>query len=258
MNDLLHINEEEILRAIAAEPLLAGLSPDQRSQFLRLVDMLMEGQSRMNLTAIRSPVAMVRYHLADSVALKEAVEKFPVSGGVARAADVGTGGGFPLLPMAILWPQTDWVGIESVSKKANFVEQTGDKLGLQNISAVAARAEDVCKTDERASFDLVTSRAVGPVASLLEVEMPLLKRGGSIYLMKTEATRPEWAACGELLNRLGATTIGEFEYRLEGDEQARVIFVAEKVRETPDTFPRSAGVPFKKPLVKWSGVEGSR
>ncbi len=255
MTDFVNIHEPDVRKAIAAEPLLAAYSREQQDQFLHLVNVLVEGQSRMNLTAIRNPVAMVRYHLADSVALDKAVQQFPLDRGVERAADVGTGGGFPLLPIAILWPQTQWVGIESVAKKARFVDEAGKKLGLSNVSAVPARAEDVARGEDRETFDLVTSRAVGPVASLLEVEMPLLKVGGLLYLMKTEATRPEWQACAALLDKLGGRPLGEYDYRLEGDDQPRVIFVAEKVSETPAEYPRVAGIPFKKPLVKWT--EGS-
>jgi len=241
---------DEIITAIADEPLLAGLSGPVQARFAAIVGKLAEGQRQMNLTAIRDPRAMVRYHIADSVALLYAVNEFGGGETPARAADVGTGGGFPLLPMAVVWPETEWVGIESVGKKAAFVGRTANELGLHKVSVRAERAEDVGRGAERESFDLATSRAVGPVASLLEVEMPLLKTGGKLYLFKTVAAKGEWNACLDFLGKLGGRPLGEYGYGLKGDEQQRLVFVAEKVKETPAEYPRAAGVPFKKPAVK--------
>jgi len=244
------LDMEEIVAAIAGEPLLAEFSAPVQAKLAAIVGKLVEGQRQMNLTAIRDPRAMVRYHIADSVALFHAVNEFGGGEAPARAADVGTGGGFPLLPMAVIWPETEWVGIESVGKKAAFVGRTAGELGLDKVTVKAERAEDVARGTERESFDLATSRAVGPVASLLEVEIPLLKTGGKLYLFKTVAAKGEWNACLDFLGKLGCRPLGEYGYGLKGDEQQRLVFVAEIVAETSADFPRAAGVPFKKPAVK--------
>lgn len=244
------INDTEILAAVRNEPLLADSSPDQQQAFVKLVGLLVEGQSRLNLTAIRDPLDMVRYHLADSLALARAAKENSLEVAVKNAADIGTGAGFPLIPMAIVWPETRWVGIESVQKKAAFVTETARALSIQNIEVVAERAENVARSDARETFDLVTSRAVGPVASLLEVGLPLLRLGGHLYLFKTEAAIGEWRACEEISKKLGFVSVREFQYRLTGDEQSRMIFIAKKTEPTPVEYPRAAGVPFRRPLVK--------
>lgn len=204
----------------------------------------------MNLTAIRDPLAMVRYHIADSLALARAVELFPVNGSLAKAGDIGTGAGFPLLPMAIIWPNVFWIGIESVKKKAEFVRQTIASLELENCSIIRERAETVGRSDLRGTLDLVTYRAVGSISSLIEIGLPLLRVGGQLYLFKTASSQTEWDACLKTIRDLGGNETGQYDYELAGDEQSRRIFVVTKASETPDAYPRLSGIPFKKPLVK--------
>ncbi len=250
---LIEINESDLLAAIHSEPMLAQRPENECQLFAHLIRLVLEGQSRMNLSAIRDPRAMVRHLVADAMALALAAEEFPVRRpAIQRAADIGTGAGFPLLPMAIIWPETHWTGIESVKKKAAFVEATAMALGLQNVEVVAERAEDIGRGSGREEFDLVTSRAVGPVSSLLEVGLPLLNEGGRLYLFKTEGALEEWRSCEEASKMLGGAAVGEYPYSLPDDEQARMIFVVEKVEPTPRAYPRPAGAPFKKPLVQKS------
>lgn len=241
---------DQIYAALLKESLLQGCSAGELQQFVELLRLVTQGQEIMNLTAIRNPIDMARYHIADSVALAGSVEKFYAVDKVRRAADIGTGAGFPLLPMAILWPGTQWFGVESIKKKAEFVRNAAAKLKLSNVDVIAGRAEDIGRGEYRAGFDLVTSRAVGAVASLLEVSMPLLKIGGQIHMFKTAGTMAEWDACAGILRDLGGHNAGRHAYALDGDDQERVIFVAEKIAETPEKYPRAAGVPFKKPLLR--------
>ena len=237
--------------AIQRESLLTPHA-SHHEQMSRLVDLLLDAQKIMNLTAIREAEKIVRYHLADSIALDACFSELPpntVAGRPSSAADIGTGGGFPLLPMAIIWPETKWTGIESIAKKAAFVQRAAKELGLLNATCLTDRAENVGQGRDRSSFDLVTSRAVGPVASLLEVSLPLLKTGGILALFKTEAAISEWRQSTGFLKLLGGRAIGEWKYSLEGDEQQRAIFLAQKTADTPDRFPRANGLPFKKPYV---------
>ncbi len=244
------IDESDLLAAIGEEPMLAHRPDNEQRLFVQLVRLVAEGQTLMNLSAIRVPRAMVRHLVADAMALALAAEKFPVRRpAVERAADIGTGAGFPLLPMAVIWPETHWVGIESVKKKAAFVEATARALGLSNVEMLAERAEDIGRGSGREEYDLVTSRAVGPVSSLLEVGLPLLKEGGRLYMFKTESALEEWRSCDEASKMLGGAAVGEYRYNLPDDEQVRMIFVVEKVEPTPREYPRLAGTPFKKLLV---------
>lgn len=244
-----------IAEAIDQEPALQNLPPEVREKFSRLIKLVVAGQSRMNLTAIRNPQDMVRYHLADSVHLARAVQQVMPAAAIESAVDIGTGAGFPLLPMAILWPQVDWIGIESVQKKARFVEQSAKALSLENVWLDTGRAEEVAHGNMRGLHSLVTARAVGLISGLLEVGLPLLRIGGIICLFKTEAARGEWDACKVVLNKLGAEPAGDFTYRLEGDQQQRVIFMARKVNHSPAKYPRPGGAPFHKPLVAAAGAD---
>lgn len=246
--------EKAITQALAEEPLAAPLTPAMHQQLVELILLVVAAQQRLNVTAIREPLAMVRYHGADSLGLLEALptaDSLPA--GEFRAADLGTGGGFPLLPLAIARPDITWIGIESINKKVAFVEETARALGLTNVQMRAERAEDAGRSELRGALDLATARAVGPIASLLEVALPLLKIGGRVALYKTQAARAEWEACSEILARLGGRDAGERVYSLAEDDQDRVIFLAEKVSETPEEYPRRSGVPFRKPLVKTHG-----
>lgn len=240
-----------IAQALKEEPLAAELSAAAHEQLVELVKLVVAAQQRLNVTAIRDPLAMVRYHVADSLALLAALPADDaVTGETMRAADLGTGGGFPLLPLAIARPHVTWIGVESINKKVAFVEETAQALRLQNVQMRAERAEDAGRSDLRGTLDLVTARAVGPVASLLEVALPLLKVGGRVALFKTQGARAEWRACEQLMDKLGARSAGERVYSLAEDDQDRVILFAEKTADTPDEFPRRSGVPFRKPLVK--------
>ncbi|MGI8904956.1 MAG: 16S rRNA (guanine(527)-N(7))-methyltransferase RsmG [Candidatus Sumerlaeaceae bacterium] len=224
---------------------LDSLPVELQEKFAALSHLLLEGQKRLNLTAIKEPAAIKRLHFLDSLA---GLEAFPELMTVTHAADVGSGAGFPLLPLAILTPGCHWIALESVAKKARFIEETAQALGLTNVEARPLRAEDAARTELRGSQDVVTARAVGPVASLCEVGLPLLKPGGTLLLYKTETALAETAALQSSIAELGGTALPAYRYRLEGDLQQRVILRLCKTAETPEKYPRAAGVPFKKPL----------
>lgn len=238
-----------IAAAMEAEDYLRPLNAEIKLKLVQVVECLMEGQTRMNLTALISPAGIVRYHIADSVALKSAVDLGPPAA-FDRGADIGTGAGFPLIPMAILMPYMRWTGIESVQKKARYVHETAEKLGLGNVVCMGERAEDASlRFGIRDHFDVVACRAVGNSSSLLEVGMPLLKVGGCLYLHKTQSTDTEWTACQGFVKELGGENLPAYKYRLEGDNQERLIYAVRKLRPTPAHYPRAAGIPFNKPRV---------
>jgi 16S rRNA (guanine527-N7)-methyltransferase len=200
----------------------------------------------MNLTAITDAAEIERLHFQDSLAGPDACPELRAA---CAAADVGSGAGFPLLPLAILTPGCRWIALESVAKKARFIEETAQALGLTNVEARALRAEDAARTELRESLDVVTARAVGPVASLCEVGLPLLRVGGMLLLYKTEAVLVEAAGLSQSIQTLGGEAEEPYRYRLAGDEQDRVILRIRKIAITPEKYPRAAGVPFKKPLA---------
>ena len=249
VSDNIPIVRPEITAAIEVEPALAGYGNDIRTKLGQIAEYLLDGQDRLNVTAIRTAEGVVRYHIADSVALMAAMEYAgaPMHG---KAADIGTGGGFPLVPVAVLTPGMEWTGIESVQKKARFVEEMAGALQMGNVRCLGERAEDAAlKLGLREDFDVVTSRAVGNTSALLEVSMPLLKVGGYLCMFKTQATEAEWNACASFVRELGGEILETYRYSLAGDAQDRLIYCVRKIAGTPENYPRKSGNPFKKPRV---------
>ena len=241
------IQNSTLLTLIEDEPYLESYPEAIKATLAGIADKLLQAQEVMNLTAIKKPELIVKHHLADSAVLDHCCRERNWEA-PSRAADIGTGGGFPLLPLGAIWPKSQWTGIESIAKKARYVEEAAKSLQLKNVRCLPLRAEDFGRMPDNNQHDLVTSRAVGPISSLLEVSLPLLKVGGIAALYKTEAAREEWKACQEFLKQLGGEGLPEFRYSLEGDLQGRTIFFARKVAETPYQYPRDNGLPFRKPI----------
>jgi 16S rRNA (guanine527-N7)-methyltransferase len=214
----------------------------------RLFDLLERANQQVNLTAIRDRKLMATQHGEDSLALARLAPDLFWAG--KSLVDLGTGAGFPLLPLAILRPELECLGVDSVAKKLRFVAEAALELGLSRVSTDGRRAEVLGRDlSHREKHDLVTSRAVGPVSSLLEVSLPLCRVGGHAILYKTEPAVAELKALGGVVDELGGEVLPALEYRLEGDRQGRVLLVIRKFRATPEKFPRATGIPFNKPLA---------
>lgn len=234
---------QHILRQI---PGLPELNEREIGAFAQLVALLQEGSHRANLTSIRSAHEIALAHFADSLAALEAEPKVKEMG---RGADIGSGAGFPLFPLAIVLGGCTWVAVESIGKKCRFIEETAQQLELANVRVRCMRAEELARTAERESFDVATARAVGRVSSICEVALPLLRTGGSLLLYKTLQAAGELAAASEVIGKLGGEVQDSHRYALPGDRQERVIFRILKTASTPEHFPRAPGTPFKRPLA---------
>ncbi len=237
--------ESEILETLRLTPRVRDLSDAAQARCAALVRLLLEANRRVNLTAIRTVEGVALSHLADSLAALEAAPELRE----AEAADIGSGAGFPAFPLAIAAPQSNWTAIESVAKKARFIEETAAALKLANVRAVALRAEDAGRGDLRGVFDAATARAVGATAALCEVGLPLVREGGLLLLFKTGSAREDIAAGLRAARKLGGTADGEFAYTLPGDAQQRLIIRVRKTGPTPPDSPRRAGIPFRNPLA---------
>lgn len=222
------------------------VSPEVLNKLAVIMNALLEAQGRLSLTSIRDPEEIAIAHFADSLV---GLEAEPELSQARRAGDIGPGGGFPILPLAAALPGCSWTGIESVAKKCRFIEEAARAAGLGNVSLECERAEQTGRGPLRGRLDVVTARAVGPVASLLEVGLPLLRPGGHLLLYKTESTLDEWERCQPLLEQLGGRSLPEHRYRFPDDRQGRVILRAQCDTPSPDQFPRATGLPFNKPLA---------
>ena len=213
-------------------------------KFEQLTRIMLETNAVMNITALTTLEKIIPLHYADCVAVAQYV---PANSTV---IDIGCGGGFPILPLAIVRPDLKLVGIDSTEKKIRYVQNTADALGL-SVTAISGRAEDLAKDPQyRDAFDCVISRAVARLNVLDELCLPFVKIGGSFVAMKGAAGQEEIAEAKNGIVKLGGQCMSTTEYSLfleDGEEKRHMILVS-KQTATPKEFPRAFGAIKKKPL----------
>ena len=223
--------------------LAAGtLTDSQDAALARYLDLLIAGNQRMNLTRITDRAAAEIGHVGDALTLLRYLPSGPI-----RLADVGSGGGVPGIPLAIARPDAAVTLIESTSKKAKFLTDSAEALGLVNIKVRAERAEDAGLGPLRESFDVVTVRAVGIMAWLVEWCLPLVKVGGTMLAMKGPRLAEELPAAIRTIRILGGGEPTVHPVELPGTD-GHVIVAIKKVRKTDSRFPRPATSAKGKPL----------
>ena len=225
----------------AAAELHVAFEPGEREQLGRFLALLLEANQRFNLTGITDPEEAWTRHILDSLSLLPIIASIGVPN---RLADVGSGGGLPALPLAIVMPQTQFVLIESTGKKARFLEETAAALGLSNVQVVCDRAETLGhdRHEFRERFDMVTARAVGPLPVLLELTTPLLAPYACLLAIKGERAAEEVAASVVALRALLCT------HETSIRTATGTIVVIRKGGRTPRAFPRKPGEPKRSPL----------
>ncbi len=233
----------EELRA-AATAFGIPLGREVAARLTRLLQLVLAGNERINLTSIVSWEEGVIRHILDSLApLKLGFEPPPG----ARLADLGSGGGFPGLALALACPETAVTLIESTRKKAEFLKETAAELSLSNTVVSAARAEELGEAGAD-SFDLVTARAVASLPVLVELAHPLLRLGGKLLAWKGPETAGEIEAAQSAMDRLGASPERVAGYELPAGHGRRNLVAVIKTAPTPPGFPRRPGMAAKKPL----------
>lgn len=217
---------------------IPNLTEEACDKFVAYYDLLVDWNTRMNLTAITEPADVVKKHFFDSLAA------LPFLFDGSRVADVGTGAGFPAIPLLIMNPSLKITLVDSLQKRITFLEEVLKTLRL-SADCVHARAEDFGRDPKfRGSFDATVSRAVAPLPVLLELTVPLLKVGGKAYCYKGDVTEELAAAKGALhLLHGSAETVP-----LASDYGARSLVICTKNAPTPSAYPRKAGMLSKKPL----------
>ena len=233
------LTEAEILDMLRQ---LAG--SESIALFLRLRQELLDWNTRVNLTAITDPVEVLLKHFLDSLSLLTAD-----SAARARVLDIGAGAGFPGLPLKIARPQWEIVLLEATGKKVAFQRHMIEALNLHAIEAIHGRAEEIAHRPEyRASFDLVTARAVASLPALLEYAAPFCRVGGRILLPKKGDLAAELEQGKRAASTLGLVLKADQRVTLSGLDDGRRILVWEQVKPCPPLYPRSGSAMTKKPL----------
>ena len=221
------------------------LTDRQKEQYERYFELLVEWNEKINLTAITEKDEVYLKHFYDSIApiLQGLIENQPI-----RLLDIGAGAGFPSLPMKILFPELDVTIIDSLNKRINFLHLLAEELGLSGVHFYHGRAEDFGQEKAfRAQFDIVTARAVARMQVLSELTIPYLKVGGRLLALKASNAPEELEEAKNALNLLFSKVEDNLQYELPNGDP-RYITVVEKKKETPNKYPRKAGMPNKRPL----------
>ena len=222
------------------------LDENQSEQFHIFYNLLTEWNKVMNLTGITEYEEVVEKHFLDSLAIVKAVDLQKVQ----NIIDIGTGAGFPGIPLKIAYPQLDVTLLDSLNKRVRFLDTVIENTGLNGIKAMHGRAEDYAKqTEYRENYDLCVSRAVANLATLSEYCIPYIRTGGIFVPYKSEDVENEVEHSKKAISLLGGNIKDIVKFQLPGTDIGRSFIIIEKTNITPKKYPRKAGLPTKEPLT---------
>ncbi len=219
------------------------LNEQQIHQFYQYMELLLEWNEKINLTAITNPEEIIVKHFIDSLTIAKYVKEN------ARLIDVGTGAGFPGIPLKIIREDIEITLLDSLNKRVNFLNEVIHELKLSKIQAVHSRVEDFAKDKKnRESFDYATSRAVANLSTLSEYLIPLVKIGGNAISMKGSEVDEEMKQSQKAISLLGGKIETIETFQLPQSDINRNIIIIHKTQNTPNKYPRKAGMPSKEPI----------
>ena len=226
-----------------AKKMKIELSNQQLEQFYLYMNLLLEWNEKINLTAITDPKEIILKHFIDSITIATYLKN------AQSILDIGTGAGLPGIPLAILENSKDFILMDSLNKRIIFLQEVIQKLTLTRVQAIHGRAEELGKEKEhREHYDLVTSRAVAKLNILLEYMLPFIKMGGRCICMKSQEIEEELEEAKQAIELLGGKLEKVDEIILPESDVKRKIIVIQKVRQTPIKYPRKPGIPTKEPI----------
>ena len=221
-----------------------NINDEQAQKYYNYMNLLIEWNEKINLTAITNPDEIIIKHFIDSITIDKYIEKNN------RIIDVGTGAGFPGIPLSILRDDLDITLMDSLNKRIKFLDEVRELNHLNNISTIHGRAEELGKNKSfREKYDIATSRAVAPLNVLLEYMLPFVKVGGYYICMKGSNVEDEIANSKTALSKLKGKIEKIETFKLPDTEYGRNIIIIKKIENTPSKYPRKPGTPAKEPLV---------
>jgi len=238
MEKMNHLKEDALLFGI-------NLSEKQLEQFYTYYQMLIDWNEKINLTAITDFDEVLKKHFLDSLSIGRILKQ----DSSVSILDIGTGAGFPGIPIKIAFPNTNITLMDSLNKRVNFLNEVINTLGLEKIESIHGRAEDFAKKGMlRENFDICVSRAVANLSSLSEFCLPYVKVGGKFISYKSEKALEELDTSKKAIDILGGGNVHYDEFKLPGTDFSRTLISIEKIKETPNKYPRKAGTPVKQPI----------
>ncbi len=228
-----------------AKEIGVNLSDLQFNQFFTYYIMMLEKNKVMNLTAITEMEEVIDKHFMDSIMLKKVVDLDKIQ----TVADMGTGAGFPGIPLKIVFPHLEITLMDSLNKRLQFLDEVIAELGLTGIETLHGRAEDIGKDLlYRENYDLCVSRAVANLSTLSEYCLPVVRKGGQFISYKSGDVVEELAGAKKAISILGGNDPKVEYFKLPQTELERSFVIIDKIKETPKKYPRKAGTPGKEPI----------
>ena len=237
------MEQKDLLRKILSDNDIE-CSDEQLMMLIRFYEMLVEKNKVMNLTAITDFEEVAIKHFADSLTIGRAIK--PES---QKIIDVGTGAGFPGIPLKIVYPGIRLTLLDSLNKRLVFLNEVIDELGLEDVKTVHARAEEAAsKPDYREQYDIVVSRAVANLSTLVEYCLPFASVGGCFISYKGEKAAAELSEAGKAIKVLGGGNAVSYDFSLVGTDYSRSLIRIDKISSTPKKYPRAGGKPSSAPI----------
>lgn len=219
------------------------LNEEQLEMFYLYMNLLLEWNEKINLTAITEPQEIIIKHFIDSLTISKYIKNKQ------NLIDVGTGAGFPGIPLKIVNEDIKITLLDSLNKRINFLNEVIEKLNLKNIEAKHGRVEEFGKNENyREKYDIATSRAVANLTTLSEYLIPLVNIGGEVISMKGQEIKEEVTNAKNAIKILGGKIINIDEFYLPDSDIKRSIIIIKKVEKTPAKYPRKPGTPAKEPI----------